>query len=325
MNFKKILAGVSAASIAVSMLATATTSAFTAGGDIVDFEDGDCSFVVMNMDAGADKSKLSVVSFQGSKQLKVDVQDCTTVPKIWFRVADLVDNENWNSISKITFDITCESLTETQVGWVGGAVGSAGGYGSQEAQVNPDWAQSDFSFSPKDNEPITKWTVEKKFLLPATKYKADSKDPFFGVMAFMSEQADYDLYIDNIKFLDSKGKVIPLKAAAAAPETEAATEAAAKEEEVTTTTAAATEAATEAAAKADETAATAETTAAATEAATEAAAAETEAPAATEAPAVTEAPAATPAPATGNPVSAGAIAGVMMAAAALAVVAKKRK
>ena len=84
MKMKKAIASVAAVAMAASMVSafSVSTSALTEGTKI-DFEDGDYSFVYLNLDDGSDNSVLSVEDYDGSKQLKVDVQQTGKVPKVW--------------------------------------------------------------------------------------------------------------------------------------------------------------------------------------------------------------------------------------------------
>ena len=298
MNMKKALAGISAAAVAVSMLAVSSVSAYTDGADKIDFEDGDFSFVEMNISDGGDNSKLSLVTIGGSKRVKIDVQDNTLVPKVKVKL-DGILGDRLADVNSIEVAISYENKdASAPAGWHGGALATVG------SNDKPAWSQTDFSGQDDENNFFT-LTATKKMLLPVSKFKADSQDPQIMIMSWAAD-GPYNMYIDDIKFLDKSGKAIPLVAAAAPAETEAADADASKDADAPAADApVATEAPAADAPAADAPAAT-------------------EAPVATEAPAA-DAPAATPAPATGNPVTAGAVAGVMLAAAAAAIAAKKRK
>ncbi len=319
MKIKKIIAGVAAATMAAM-----SVSAINAGGTSIDFEDGDFSFVYMNTDSGADKSVLSVEDYNGSKRLKVDVQDKKMVPKVWFDLDKITDRSNTVQIRKITFDLAIVPKTaEGIVGWAGGAVGAAGGFdpaAKGSGQVNPNWSDKAWDGGAYDPGVAAEVKIERKFMMKNEFYTEDGVNPFFGLMrwAAADDADEYVMYIDNIQLLDEKGNALPIGVTPAAEETTAAPE---------ETTAAPAE---------ETTAAPAETEPALVENDdeeivandTEVAPAETEAPAEAEpAPAVTEAPAAdattTPA-ATGN-VAVASIAAVMAIAGAAAIVAKKRK
>ena len=218
--------------------------------------------------------------------------------------------------------------------WIGGEIGSAGGFDKtganiQASQADPGWSgkpmgdikmvYDDFG-NPAPGAAVGK--CGRNWLMKNEKFTLTGANPFVAIMVNGQQTdgrvGDYSIYIDNIKFMDSKGNTLTMGVTPAAEETTAAPE---------ETTAAPAE---------ETTAAPAETEPALVENDdeeivandTEVAPAETEAPAEAEpAPAVTEAPAAdattTPA-ATGN-VAVASIAAVMAIAGAAAIVAKKRK
>lgn len=323
MKMKKALASVAAVAMAASMVSafSVSTSALTEGTKI-DFEDGDYSFVYLNLDDGSDNSVLSVEDYDGSKQLKVDVQQTGKVPKVWFDLDKITTRENTVQISTIEMDLTFVPKSETEmVGWAGGVIASAGGFDQNDtkgSQVNPNWTQTDWAS--EDENAYTegmpaKVHATKKFLLPASKYTAEGTNPFFGIMRWAAD-TNYVMYVDNIVLKDKDGNALPVGVTAAATEETATTEEAAAEETtaaVEETTAEVTEAATEAEVVEDT---AAEEVAAPAEEVTEAAAEEvTEAPAADTA--------ATPVAATGNAAVA-SIAAVMAVAGAAAVISKRK-
>lgn len=331
MKMKKALASVAAVAMAASMVSafSVSTSAITEGTKI-DFEDGDYSFVYLNLDDGSDNSVLSVEDYDGSKQLKVDVQQTGKVPKVWFDLDKITARENTVQISTIEMDLTFVPKSETEmVGWAGGVIASAGGFDQsnpQGSQINPNWTQTDWAS--EDENAYTegmpaKVHATKKFLLPASKYTAEGTNPFFGIMRWAAD-TNYVMYVDNIVLKDKDGNALPVGVTAAATEEAATTEEAAAEETtaaVEETTAEVTEAATEAEVVEDTAAeevvedTAAEEVAAPAEEVTEAAAEVTEAPAADTA--------ATPVAATGNAAVA-SIAAVMAVAGAAALVSKRK-
>ena len=332
MKMKKAIASVAAVAMAASMVSafSVSTSALTEGTKI-DFEDGDYSFVYLNLDDGSDNSVLSVEDYDGSKQLKVDVQQTGKVPKVWFDLDKITARENTVQISTIEMDLTFVPKSETEmVGWAGGVIASAGGFDQsnpQGSQINPNWTQTDWAS--EDENAYTegmpaKVHATKKFLLPASKYTAEGTNPFFGIMRWAAD-TNYLMYVDNIVLKDKDGNALPVGVTAAATEEAATTEEAAAEETtaaVEETTDEVTEAATEAEVVEDTAAeevvedTAAEEVAAPAEEVTEAAAEEvTEAPAADTA--------ATPVAATGNAAVA-SIAAVMAVAGAAAVISKRK-
>ena len=330
MKMKKALASVAAVAMAASMVSafSVSTSAITEGTKI-DFEDGDYSFVYLNLDDGSDNSVLSVEDYDGSKQLKVDVQQTGKVPKVWFDLDKITTRDNTIQISTIEMDLTFVPKSETEmVGWAGGVIASAGGFDQsnpQGSQINPNWTQTDWAS--EDENAYTegmpaKVHATKKFLLPASKYTTEGTNPFFGIMRWAAD-TNYVMYVDNIVLKDKDGNALPVGVTAAATEEAATTEEAAAAEETTAaveeTTAEVTEAATEAEVVEDT---------AAEEVVEDTAAEEVAVPAETEAAAeVTEAPAAdtaaTPVAATGNAAVA-SIAAVMAVAGAAALVSKRK-
>lgn len=331
MKMKKALASVAAVAMAASMVSafSVSTSAITEGTKI-DFEDGDYSFVYLNLDDGSDNSVLSVEDYDGSKQLKVDVQQTGKVPKVWFDLDKITTRDNTIQISTIEMDLTFVPKSETEmVGWAGGVIASAGGFdqnNTQGSQINPNWTQTDWAS--EDENAYTegmpaKVHATKKFLLPASKYTTEGTNPFFGIMRWAAD-TNYVMYVDNIVLKDKDGNALPVGVTAAATEEAATTEEAAAEETtaaVEETTAEVTEAATEAEVVEDT---------AAEEVVEDTAAEEVAVPAETEAAAeVTEAapaPAAdtaTPVAATGNAAVA-SIAAVMAVAGAAALVSKRK-
>lgn len=331
MKMKKALASVAAVAMAASMVSafSVSTSALTEGTKI-DFEDGDYSFVYLNLDDGSDNSVLSVEDYDGSKQLKVDVQQTGKVPKVWFDLDKITARENTVQISTIEMDLTFVPKSETEmVGWAGGVIASAGGFDQNDtkgSQVNPNWTQTDWAS--EDENAYTegmpaKVHATKKFLLPASKYTAEGTNPFFGIMRWAAD-TNYVMYVDNIVLKDKDGNALPVGVTAATEEAATTEEAAAEETTaaVEETTAEVTEAATEAEVVEDTAAeevvedTAAEEVAAPAEEVTEAAAEEvTEAPAADTA--------ATPVAATGNAAVA-SIAAVMAVAGAAAVISKRK-
>ena len=334
MKIKKIIAGVAAAAMACTTMAAMSVSAISTG--VVDFEDGDCSFVYMNDLDGGSKATISVADYNGSKWLKVDPEKCDLYTKIWLDLDKMMDRSVATEIAKIEYDIAIVPDTEDGIvgSWIGGEIGSAGGFDKtganiQASQADPGWSDKpmgdikmvydDFG-NPAPGAAVGK--CGRNWLMKNEKFTLTGANPFVAIMVNGQQTdgrvGDYSIYIDNIKFMDSKGNTLTMGVTPAAEETTAAPE---------ETTAAPAE---------ETTAAPAETEPALVENDdeeivandTEVAPAETEAPAEAEpAPAVTEAPAAdattTPA-ATGN-VAVASIAAVMAVAGAAAIVAKKRK
>lgn len=204
--------------------AALTAVAASASAQAIDFEDGNFSFATVKTDDGGDLSVLSVEEFNGSKQLKVDVQDCSLLPKILFNMNEIVGTDNLSDVNKILMDVTFASKDGvTAPGWVGGCIGSAG------ADDTPGWDQTDFEGGEYENPVSEPMTIEKKFLLPSKKYVSGNEGSVAQLMRWGTE-VPYYMYVDNIRVLDKDGNEMALfPAAAEAPAEEAADEAVAEE------------------------------------------------------------------------------------------------
>ena len=202
-----------------ALLAVCSASVSAYAQYVVDFEDGNYSFVSMKTDDGGDASVLSVVDFNGSKQLKVDVQDCANVPKVNFSINQLLASDDFDKVKTIEMEITFESKDgATPIGWAGGAIGTQGG------EKSPAWAQTSWECGEYEN-PVSEVTViQRKFLLPSEKFVNGTENSDMLLMRWGSDVA-YNMYVDNIRFLDDSGNEIELAIENAADETPAVTEA----------------------------------------------------------------------------------------------------
>ncbi len=202
MTMKKILAAVAATAIAGSAMAT---MAFAA--DVIDFENGSFDGIEMNIDEGADSSVLSIVDFNGSKALKVDVQDCSLVPKVKMNLTKLVPADKLDEILKITFDATIEAKDGvTPPGWGGGAIGTQG-------TDAPAWNQSDWTLEEYTNPVSATATLERALLPIPGELFVDGDDGAHAMFMRWGTEVPYNMYIDNIKFLDKDGNAIEVTVA----------------------------------------------------------------------------------------------------------------
>lgn len=215
MKIKNTLRGITAICASAAVMATASLSASAA---TIDFEDGDYSFVSMKTDDGGDVSVLSVEDYNGSKQLKVDVQDCSLLPKVQFDLNTIVGTDNLSNIEKITMEVTFVSKDgTTPPGWIGGALGTAG-----ENDV-PAWAQSDYEGGEYDNPASQPITVERKFLIPAQRVVSGTPNTIAMLMRWAAE-VPYYMYVDNVTILDADGNEIALATSSAAAPAETASD-----------------------------------------------------------------------------------------------------
>ncbi len=216
---KKILAVTTVLALAYSVVPV------SAATDVIDFEDGNfAGFDTNKTKDGAvdgDAFVLSVVDYNGSKALLVDVQDETAVPKLAIDIPALVGAENLEKVRTVEFDLTIVNPNGEPVGWNGGSFG---------ANIGADGTQW---YDPID------WVIEE---YEKAEISQKATDTFVKGMGFTNGVAESqyvfmkwanvnDMYVDNVRFLDADGNPIALATAAAAP---AADDAAA------TTTAAAT-------------------------------------------------------------------------------------
>ena len=228
-----ITAGIIAFS-AVSMFGAAAYAA-----DVIDFEDGKYSFASMKTDDGGDPSELSVVDFNGSKQLKVDVTDCANVPKVYFDINSILNKNDFDKVKTIEMDITIESKDGvTPTGWSGGAIGTQGGKAK-----TPNWAQTPWEIKENDNAVSKPTTIRRKFLLFSERLVNGTPDTHMILMKW-SADIDYNMYVDNIRFLDVDGEPLSLIIKSDSPAKEEVSDPAPAETEATTE--AVTEAVTEA-------------------------------------------------------------------------------
>lgn len=203
MKIKKILKGFTAVCASAAALASLSVCASAATAD---FEDGNYSFVTMKTDDGGDISELSIEEYNGSKQLKVDVQDCSLLPKVQFDLNAMVGTDNLSDINRITMDVTIVSKDgETPPGWIGGALGTAG------ENDTPAWDQSDYDGGEYENAAAETIVVERKFLLPSKKPVSGTPNTIALLMRWAAE-VPYYMYIDNVTIWDADGNEIALAA-----------------------------------------------------------------------------------------------------------------
>ncbi len=230
MKLRKILSSVIAGAMALSAM---TFSASAEAKTVLDFEDGLMTGISMKTDDGGDKSVLSVVDYNGSKQLKVDIQKANRIPKVFFDVGAIVGYNNMEKVAKFTCDLTIQSAVVLDdsdpenilydvPSWQGGAVGSQDGAGGALG-----WGQDAWTAEEYNNSSIT-ITVERN--LNDSTFTNGTEGSHILLMKWASEAYDVDMYIDNVKFLDADGNALELYPAEDAAEEEATEEEATEEE-----------------------------------------------------------------------------------------------
>ncbi len=217
MKLRKIMSCVVSAALAFSSVAVCSISASAASNDALDFENGMVKGITMFIDdANADDSTLSVVDFNGSKMLKVDVKDPAKVPKVRFEVADLIGGDNLSKVATIELELIIETKDGTTApGWIGGGVGTQGGSAGTPAWNDVQYSDGEYNEAVSQPIKITK-AVNPSFVDGVL-------DTHLLVMRWACD-IPYNMYIDNVKFLNSRDRAISITAEAegAAP-TEPAT------------------------------------------------------------------------------------------------------
>lgn len=168
----------------------------------VDFEDGNFDAFILRMDPDTDISILSVVDINGSKALKVDVQDASKTPKIQINVSDLVDSSKLDTIQSVEFDLVIENPDGKPVGLNNGGIGNEGEHHSPLWTQGEDWSIQD------DVNSITQVNkISRVFKNDIEKFINDKE----SIYVFMKWAGNAnDMYIDNLRFLDKDGHPIEL-------------------------------------------------------------------------------------------------------------------
>lgn len=204
----KLLKKVLAATLVLS-LTFACIPASAATTKVYNFENGKIpSGLHMRLDKGADKSKLSVKKFQGSKRLFIDVQNGTKdTPKLQFDVCKIVGAKNIDKIKSITFDVYVVSPNKKPIGWNGGGDGACNAKNAKDKkawyQDPTQWVQEGY----KDSQTSAKFAYKFAFV-PKMGYTKGVKISTYLFMKWAGNEND--MYIDNIKILDANGKAFAL-------------------------------------------------------------------------------------------------------------------
>ena len=221
---KKVLSWILCAALLLTSVAalaepvaspTADDAAAAAGVPVIDFEDGLFAFLGLDTAAGnADASELSVVDYNGSKALRVDVK--SKVPYVALNVAGLL-GENLTKVAKITFDVGAELGSDGKFYAQSGKVYTV--TGEDAVKTGYDWSVYIKSKNPKTATVTLKdvfFTGAEGETLMITK----EADAFADSGKFPGEE-NRDIYLDNIVFYDAEGNVLPVDVTAVwtAPDT----------------------------------------------------------------------------------------------------------
>lgn len=184
---------------------------------VIDFEDGNFAMLgVSTATADADASVLSVVDYNGSKALRVDVKAKT--PYIGLNVEGLL-GENLDKVAAIKFDVGAELGTDGKFYAVSGKLYTV--TGADQTKTGYDWSVYLKSKNPKTATVTLKdvfFTNGQGDTILITK----EADAFVDSGKFDGEEPR-DIYLDNIMFLDAAGQPLPLDLTAiwTAPDTDA--------------------------------------------------------------------------------------------------------
>lgn len=216
--FKKFLS----VAATLALVVAAVPANVKAASDVIDFEDGNVpSAISMKTDDGGDQSPLSVVDFNGSKALFVDVQDAAAVPKVLIDALALVGADNLETVRGFSVDVSVVNPTGDLANWNGGGCGAmTGADGSVWYNEPSQWTAEDYEDATTDAITYTmKFVDGMGFTNGATA----------SGFLFMKWAGANDMYLDNIKLLDADGNPVALNIGAAEASTDdaAATDAAA--------------------------------------------------------------------------------------------------
>ncbi|MBO5383066.1 MAG: LPXTG cell wall anchor domain-containing protein [Ruminococcus sp.] len=238
MKLRKILSSVVAAAIAVSAM---TFSASADAVTVLDFENGTFDGITMKTDDGGDKSILSVVDYNGSKQLKVEIQKANRIPKVFFDINTLVGANNMDKLVKVSFDLTIQSklilddsdpdnIVYEITSWQGGGCGAQDGEGGSLGWTELGaWTCEDYEDGSN--------SITINYDLGSARYTNGTEGSHLLFMKWAGTDANpVDMYIDNVKFMDADGNALEFYPAAAeeAPAEEETTEEEAPAEEEAT-------------------------------------------------------------------------------------------
>ncbi len=171
-------------------------------GEGVTFEDGKFDFIMLNTAPGnADKSELSIVDFNGSKALKVDVKE-NKIPYVAIDVSSLV-GDKIASVHSIEMTVATE--------YADGNFYASSGFlyaysGENRTESRDAWSV----YLPAKNPNLAKGVLDKEgeaFVADAYNFFVFTKETDNGIAKGVEA---CDLYIDNIIIRDANGNAIPV-------------------------------------------------------------------------------------------------------------------
>ncbi|MDE7233818.1 MAG: LPXTG cell wall anchor domain-containing protein [Ruminiclostridium sp.] len=209
MKLRKVLSSVVAGALAVSAMAISVS----AEADVIDFEDGAFTGISMKTDDGGDKSVLSVVDYNGSKRLKVEIQEKTRSPKVYFDL-DEIYGTNLTKIASITYTLTIQSKEENPddegaffaPGWAGGAAGVQASGAGVAWENGEQWVLEEYN-----GDSATGTFTRDGISIPEM---CDDAHMLLMRWTVASDGSAYDMYIDDVTAKDADGNIVPAYGAA---------------------------------------------------------------------------------------------------------------
>lgn len=208
MKIKNVLKSIAAVCASAAVMASLSIGASAA---TIDFEDGKYDpYFTMKTNDGGDQSVLSIEEFNGSKQLKIDVQDCSLLPKLQIHLDKLVGSDHLSDIKKVQLELTIVSKDgTTPPGWIGGDLGSE----SLDDQVTLGWSDTAYEGGEYENSVAATINVEHKWLLPS-KAPQNGTEGITCLLQRWACEVPYYMYVDNVTLLDENGNEISVLASA---------------------------------------------------------------------------------------------------------------
>ena len=186
----------------------------------ITFDDGDFSFASVNEDdVDSAKGTLEIAEVEGNKMLRFKDSGTNfadgTVQKIKIDAVKLLSPENLAKVRSIELDVYADATAEDYEnedgeklkapGWIGGG-GGANVAGDKWCEFK-EWSGGEYNFEMSGASHVT-----FKFLL-ADSGECWDESMDEAVMQIMrwGAQNEGNMYIDNIVFLDSDGKSLPIE------------------------------------------------------------------------------------------------------------------
>ena len=172
----------------------------------IDFEDGLFGFVGLDMSAGnADESVLSLVDHNGSKALKVEIQQ--KVPYVIFEISALL-GDDVAKLASVAMDISIDNGADDKFYACSGRIYKY--YGENLDKTFDEW--SVYLASKNPNKAKMALDEGEAFIAGAGNYIVVSKE----VDNYNTKTGDtpVSMYIDNVCFYDAEGNLLPVDTAA---------------------------------------------------------------------------------------------------------------